>query len=192
MLNLGSYNYLGFGSPDSPCIPAVVDALKEYGACTVSIRSDLGTTLIHEELENLVADFVSKPAAMVFGMGFATNASFIPLLVGKGGLIISDSLNHTSIIIGARYAAAKIKVFKHGDISSLETIIRESIVEGQPRTHRPWTKIVILVEGIYSMEGDLCPLPEIVKLKKKYNCHLYDEETHWIRTRGNKEGGLRA
>lgn len=190
MLNLGSYNYLGFADPDSPCISQVLESLNEYGVSTVSRRSDVGTTKIHAELESLVAEFVGKPAAMVFSMGFGTNTSFIPLLVGKGGLIISDSLNHSSIVVGSRFAGTKIKVFKHGDLESLESVIRSSIIEGQPRTHRPWTKIVILVEGIYSMEGDLSPLREIVALKKKYNCYLYVDEAHSIGALGSHGRGI--
>jgi serine palmitoyltransferase len=99
-------------------------------------------------------------------------------------------LNHTSIVVGARYSGAKIKVFKHGDMKSLESTIRQSIIEGQPKSHRPWTKIVILVEGIYSMEGDMCPLPQIVALKKKYNCYLYVDEAHSIGALGPQGRGI--
>eukprot|EP00455_Lapot_gusevi_P015405 TRINITY_DN1779_c0_g1_i1.p1 TRINITY_DN1779_c0_g1~~TRINITY_DN1779_c0_g1_i1.p1 ORF type:complete len:488 (-),score=149.17 TRINITY_DN1779_c0_g1_i1:50-1513(-) len=189
-MNLGSYNYLGFADPDSPCVPPVIESLDKYGVGTASYRTDLGTTQVHVELEKLVARFLSKPAAMVFGMGFATNATAVPILVGKGGLIVSDSLNHSSIVTGARSSGAKIKVFKHGDIKSLESVIRRAIIEGQPRTHRPWTKIVILVEGIYSMEGDTCPLHEIIKIKKKYNCYLYVDEAHSIGALGNTGRGV--
>jgi len=115
-LNLGSYNYLGFADPDSPCSPAVKEALAEYGVTTCSHRVDAGTTKLHRDLELLVARYVGKPAAMVFGMGFGTNSTGIPALVGKGGLIISDSLNHASIVIGARSSGAKIKVFNHNSI----------------------------------------------------------------------------
>lgn len=168
----------------------MLDSLHKYGSCTGSVRTAVGTTTIHKELEDLVARFVDKEAAMIFGMGFATNATAVPILVGKGGLIISDSLNHTSIVTGARSSGAKIKVFKHGDMASLESVIRSSIIEGQPKTHRPWTKIVLLVEGIYSMEGHMCPLPEIVALKKKYNCYLYVDEAHSIGALGGRGRGI--
>jgi serine palmitoyltransferase len=166
---LGSYNYLGYADPDSPCIPSVLDSLDKYPVSTCSSRIDVGTTKLHAELEKVVAKFVGKPAAMIFGMGFGTNSSGIPALIGKGGLILSDSLNHASIVIGARLSGAKVEVFQHGDHEDLERAIRRAIVEGQPRTHRPWSKIVIMVEGIYSMEGEICDLPKIVALKKKYN-----------------------
>eukprot|EP01097_Dermamoeba_algensis_P011415 TRINITY_DN8844_c0_g1_i1.p2 TRINITY_DN8844_c0_g1~~TRINITY_DN8844_c0_g1_i1.p2 ORF type:complete len:157 (-),score=22.18 TRINITY_DN8844_c0_g1_i1:644-1114(-) len=101
-------------------------------------------------------------------MGFNTNSTCLPNLVGKGGLIISDSLNHCSLIVGCRASGAKIKVFSHNDYNHLEKLLRESIAEGQPRTHRPWTKILIVVEGIYSMEGEIVDLPRVVAIKKKY------------------------
>lgn len=91
-----------------------------------------------------IANFVGKPAAIVVGMGFATNSTLIPCLLGKGGLIISDQLNHTSIVQGARCSRAKVKVFKHNDPASLENVIRNAIAEGQPgfEKYKPWNKIV--------------------------------------------------
>ena len=84
-------------------------------------------------------------------------------------MIISDGLNHASIVIGARSSGATVRTFKHGDSKDLERVIRRSIIDGQPKTHRPWTKILIMVEGIYSMEGEICRLQEIVEIKKRYN-----------------------
>ncbi|KAL0318931.1 UNVERIFIED_CONTAM: Long chain base biosynthesis protein 2a [Sesamum angustifolium] len=183
-LNLGSYNYLGFAAADEYCTPRAIESLKKFSASTCSTRVDGGTTTLHIELEECVANFVGKPAAVVFGMGYATNSAILPVLIGKGGLIISDSLNHNSIVNGARGSGATIRVFQHNTPSNLEKVLREQIAEGQPRTHRPWKKIIVVVEGIYSMEGELCQLPEIVSICKKYrelieylkhNCpaHLY-------------------
>lgn len=179
-LNLGSYNYLGFGDADSPTRDSVLQSLETYGVSSCSNRAELGTTKLHVELENVVARFVGKPASMVFGMGFGTNSTGLPALAGPGTLIISDSNNHSSIVIGARSSGAKIAVFKHNDVGDLEKVIRRSIVQGQPRTRRPWKRIMIVIEGIYSMEGEMCRLPEIVALKKKYKCHLYVDEAHSI------------
>jgi len=113
-------------------------------------------------------------------MGYATNATVLPTLIGKGGLIISDANNHASAIMGCRASGAKITIFKHNDPSHLERVLRKAISEGQPRTHRPWTKILIVVEGIYSMEGEILALPEIVAIKKKYKAYLYVDEAHSI------------
>lgn len=179
-VNLGSYNYLGFGDPTSPTKPAVFAALSNYACQTCSPRTALGTTQLHVELERSIAKFIRKPAALVFGMGFATNSTVIPAFVGQGSLVISDRMNHSSIAVGCRCSGASVKVFQHNDVHSLERIIRSAIVDGQPRTHRPWKKILIVVEGIYSMEGETCPLAEIVALKKKYNCYLYVDEAHSV------------
>ena len=106
--------------------------------------------------------------ALISSMGFATNSTFIPALVGKGCLVISDELNHASIGVGVLFSGASVRMFKHNDMVSLETLLREVIRQGQPKTHRPWKKILIIVEGLYSMEGTLVDLPAIVQLKKKY------------------------
>ncbi|XP_029570571.1 serine palmitoyltransferase 3 [Salmo trutta] len=139
-----------------------------------------GNLAIHEELEQLVATFLGVESSMIFGMGFATNSMNIPALVGKGCLILSDELNHTSLILGARLSGATIWVFKHNNMQSLARLLREAVCSGQPRTHRPWKKILIMVEGIYSMEGSVVRLPDIVALKKKYKAYLYLDEAHSI------------
>ncbi len=113
MVNLGSYNYLGFGDPNSPTKGDVFDALENYGITTSSPRVSIGSTTLHRELEALVARFLGKEDAMIIGMGFGTNSTGIPALIGKGGLIISDSNNHSSIAVGARTSGATIRVFKH-------------------------------------------------------------------------------
>ncbi|PKU41941.1 serine palmitoyltransferase 3 [Limosa lapponica baueri] len=144
-------------------------------------RLDLNCTLDkHVELEKLVATFLGVEDAMVFGMGFATNSMNIPALVGKGCLILSDELNHTSLVLGARLSGATIRIFKHNNMQSLENLLRDAIIYGQPRSRRAWRKIIILVEGIYSMEGSIVRLPEIVSLKKKYKAYLYLDEAHSI------------
>ncbi|KAL2935579.1 Long chain base biosynthesis protein 2a [Bienertia sinuspersici] len=189
-LNLGSYNYLGFAAADEYCTPRVIESLKQYSASTCSPRVEAGTTVLHSELEDCVAKFVGKPASLVFGMGYVTNSAIIPVLIGKGGLIISDSLNHSSIVNGARGSGATIRVFQHNTPSDLEKVLREGIAEGQPRTHRPWKKIIVVVEGIYSMEGELCNLPEIVAICKKYKAYVYLDEAHSIGAVGKTGRGV--
>ncbi|KAI9084048.1 hypothetical protein K1719_034044 [Acacia pycnantha] len=189
-LNLGSYNYLGFAAADEYCTPRVVESLEKYSPSTCSSRVDGGTTALHNELEECVANFVGKPAALVFGMGYVTNSAILPVLVGKGSLIISDSLNHNSIVNGARGSGATIRVFQHNIPSHLEEVLREQIAEGQPRTHRPWKKIIVIVEGIYSMEGELCKLPEIIAICKKYKAYTYLDEAHSIGAVGKTGRGV--
>ncbi|XP_022770823.1 long chain base biosynthesis protein 2a-like [Durio zibethinus] len=189
-LNLGSYNYLGFAASDEYCTPRVIDSLNKFSASTCSTRVDGGTTIVHKELEERVANFVGKPAAIVFGMGYVTNSAVLPVLIGKGGLIISDSLNHNSIVNGARGSGATVRVFQHNTPSHLEKVLREQIAEGQPRTHRPWKKIIVVVEGIYSMEGEICKLPEIVAICKKYKAYVYLDEAHSIGAVGKTGRGV--
>ena len=171
VLNLSSYNYLGFGENCGPCTDSVEQAIKKYGITNCSSRLETGLTDIQIETENLVARFMGQEASIICSMGFATNATMIPALIGKGGLIISDELNHSSLVNGARLSGASIRVFKHNDPLDLEAVLREVISQGQPRTHRPWKKILLVVEGLYSMEGNICKLPEFVELKKKYKVY---------------------
>ena len=112
-LNLGSYNYLGFAENSGPCTDDSEQAIRDYGLAASSTRHEYGTLNIHVELERLVARFIGKEAAMVFGMGFATNSTNLPTLVDRKCLIVSDELNHSSLVLGARLSGAKIKVFKH-------------------------------------------------------------------------------
>ncbi|KAJ3707885.1 hypothetical protein LUZ61_011590 [Rhynchospora tenuis] len=190
-LNLGSYNYLGFAAADEYCsTPRVIRSLKQYSVSTCSARVDGGTTKLHVELEDLIARFVGKPAAILFGMGYATNSAIIPALIGKGGLIISDSLNHNSIVNGARGSGATIRVFQHNNASHLEEVLREQIAYGQPHMYRPWNKIIVIIEGIYSMEGEFCKLPEIIAVCKKYKAYTYLDEAHSIGAVGRTGRGV--
>ncbi|KAG6473384.1 hypothetical protein ZIOFF_067299 [Zingiber officinale] len=189
-LNLGSYNYLGFAAGDEYCTPRVIESLESYAPTTCSSRADAGTTKLHTELEELIARFVGKPAAITFGMGYVTNSSIIPALVGEGGLIISDSFNHNSIVNGARASGATVMVFQHNGPSQLEELLRKQIVKGQPDTGEPWKKIMVIVEGIYSMEGEFSKLPEIVAICKKYKAYIYLDEAHSIGAVGKSGRGV--
>lgn len=189
-LNMSSYNYLGFAQSEGPCADAVEETVKKYGMTLASSRGDAGTSDLHVEVEELVAKFVGKESAMVFSMGFGTNATAFPALVGKGCLIISDELNHASIRFGARLSGAMIEMFKHNDVKDLERLLREVISQGQPRTHRPWKKILVVVEGLYSMEGSMVNLPGIIALKKKYKFNLFVDEAHSIGALGPKGRGV--
>lgn len=189
-LNMSSYNYLGFAQSEGPCADAVEETVKKYGVSSASPRADAGTSDLALEVEDCIAKFVGKPSAMVFSMGFSTNASSFPALVGKGDLIISDELNHASIRIGARLSGAMITSFKHNDMRDLERLLREVISQGQPRTHRPWKKILVVVEGLYSMEGTMCNLPGILKLKARYKFALFVDEAHSIGALGPSGRGV--
>ncbi|KAF5922935.1 hypothetical protein HPG69_013280 [Diceros bicornis minor] len=190
VINMGSYNYLGFARNTGSCQEAAAKVLEQYGVGVCSTRQEIGNLDKHEELEKLVASFLGVEAAMAYGMGFATNSMNIPALVGKGCLILSDELNHASLVLGARLSGATIRIFKHNNMQSLEKLLKDAIVYGQPRTRRPWKKILILVEGIYSMEGSIVRLPEVIALKKKYKAYLYLDEAHSIGALGPTGRGV--
>jgi len=189
-LNMSSYNYLGFAQSVGPCAEAVEETIRKNGVSMAASRTEGGTSDLHLRVEDLIARFVGKESAMVFSMGFGTNATIFSSLVSKGCLIISDELNHTSIRFGSRLSGAVIKMFKHNDMEDLERLLRVEIAQGQPRTHRPWKKILVVVEGLYSMEGTMCNLPALVELKKRYKFYLFVDEAHSIGALGPTGRGV--
>eukprot|EP00927_Polykrikos_kofoidii_P036115 TRINITY_DN30527_c0_g1_i1.p1 TRINITY_DN30527_c0_g1~~TRINITY_DN30527_c0_g1_i1.p1 ORF type:complete len:1100 (-),score=199.46 TRINITY_DN30527_c0_g1_i1:245-3544(-) len=183
-VNLSSYNYLGFGGIDEFCTPSARKCALEIGFSSGGTRIEGGTLTVHRELEAEVARFLGKDDALVLGMGFATNSTVLPALFeaqagGTGILVLSDALNHRSIVEGVRLSGASVRAFGHNDMSGLEEQLRKAVVEGQPGG-KPWRKIFIAVEGIYSMEGDFCRLREIVTLKNRYKAYLFLDEAHSI------------
>ncbi|KAI8072173.1 pyridoxal phosphate-dependent transferase [Gilbertella persicaria] len=189
-LNFSSYNYLGFAQSSGPCADDVELSTRQNGISHCNPRAESGTSELHLELERTVARFVGKEAAMVVSMGFATNSTTIPALVNEGCLVISDELNHSSIIFGVRLSGATVKTFKHNDMNHLRDVLKQAISKGQPRTHRRWKKILVIVEGIYSMEATIVNLPELIELKKKYKFYLYVDEAHSIGALGEHGGGV--
>ncbi|CAG0880017.1 unnamed protein product [Cyprideis torosa] len=189
-INMGSYNYLGFSENQGLCHETSKKSIQKYGVGMTSFRRELGDTLHLLELEDLVAEYIGTEAAMTFGMGFATNSLNIPGLVKKGDLVISDQCNHASLVLGMRLSGCAVNIFKHNDMQDLEKVLRNAIVFGDLRTRRPWKRIVIVVEGIYSMEGSIVKLPEIMRLKKKYKAYLYVDEAHSIGAIGPSGKGV--
>jgi len=193
VINLASYNYMGFANNEQFCEKNVISSLKHFGVSPCSVSNEMGTTSLHATFEKRVATYVGQESAIVFGMGFASNSCTIPAIVHKGDLIISDDKNHASIAAGCKSSGAKVKPFKHQDFADAERIIRNCIRDGQSPNadeYVPWGKIMIIVEGIYSMEGDILFLPEVIALKKKYNCYLYVDEAHSIGGLGEHGRGV--
>ncbi|KAJ2553627.1 serine palmitoyltransferase component [Coemansia sp. RSA 1878] len=190
VLNLASYNYLGFAQSHGPCADKVEEAMREHGITQASSRVEAGRSKLLVETEDMVARFMGTESALIVSMGYATNALNIPSLVSKGCLIISDELNHSSLVSGARLSGAAIRVFRHNNARDLEKQLRHSISQGQPRTHRPWKKIIVVVEGLYSMEGEFCKLPEIIELRRKYGFYLFVDEAHSVGALGKRGRGI--
>ncbi|KZT22918.1 serine palmitoyltransferase 2 [Neolentinus lepideus HHB14362 ss-1] len=189
-LNISSYNYLGFAQARGGCADAVEECIKRYGVSACGTRVEGGSLDLHSQAEGLVANFVGQEDALLCSMGFATNSTIIPALVGKGCLVISDELNHASIRFGVRVSGANVRMFKHNDMKDLEDLLKEVISQGQPKTHRPWKKILLIVEGLFSMEGTMTNLPSILELKKKYKFYLFVDEAHSIGALGPHGRGV--
>ncbi|XP_074595393.1 serine palmitoyltransferase 2-like [Brevipalpus obovatus] len=189
-INMGSYNYLGFSENTGSRVEAVCDCISAYGSAVGTTRHEYGTLDIVHDLEKMMAKFLGVEDSIVFGMGFATNTMNIPVFGGEGCLLISDELNHASLILGCKLSESSKKIFKHNDTEDLERVLVESLADGQPETHEPWRKIIILIEAIYSMEGSIVNLPEIIRLKKKYKAYLYMDEAHSIGALGRSGRGV--
>lgn len=190
-INVGSYNYLGYADDwAETCSKDVFNAVEIWPNSLCGSRGDFGSVSLHDELEERIARFIGREAALVLNMGYNTNVVTLQALMGENTLIISDNLNHTSLVNGARGSGAQIRVFRSNDIPHLEEVLQEAVVRGQPRHNRPWKKILVVVEGIYSMEGAICKLKEIIEVTKKYKAYIYVDEAHSIGALGGTGRGV--
>ena len=187
-VNLASYNYLGFAENNGQCNDQAANACHNYGLTYCSSHHELGNTTIHLDLERTVAEFLGVEDSIAIGMGFATNSLNLPCLLSRDCLVLSDQCNHASAILGIRLSGATVKVFKHNDAQDLDRILRQSIIMSRDRSR--WKKIFILVEGIYSMDGTICNLPEFIRIKKKYKAYLYLDEAHSVGAMGKNGRGI--
>jgi myxalamid-type polyketide synthase MxaB len=182
LINYSSYNYLGM-SGDPTVIAATQKAIAEYGTSVSASRVLSGERPIHLELEQEIADLIGTEAAIIYVGGHGTNVSTIGHLFGKQDLIICDALSHNSIREGCKLSGATIIDFPHNDCQALTKILN--------RERTKYQKVLIAIEGIYSTDGDLAPLPEIVALKQHYQTFLLVDEAHSIGVLGLSGGGIR-
>jgi glycine C-acetyltransferase len=169
VVNLSSNNYLGF-TTHKALRRAAIEAIKTYGAGSGAVRSISGTMTLHMDLEEQIAAFKGTEACVVFQSGFTANAGTVSAILGKDDLIISDELNHASIIDGCRLSKAAIKIFKHRDLKDCERICEET-------ASWPGHKLLI-TDGVFSMDGDIAPLPGLCDLAEKYNCIMMVDDAH--------------
>ena len=170
VLLLCSNNYLGLAGHPA-LIEASCAATSRFGVGSGASRLVSGTMELHEQLEARIADFKGTEGALVFNSGYAANTGILQGLVGPGDLIFSDVLNHASIIDGCRLSGARVIVYPHRDMTALEELLR---VEAR-RRHGRW---LIVSDGVFSMDGDLAPLPELVALKERYEALLMVDDAH--------------
>jgi len=169
VINLASNNYLGL-TTHPKLREAALDATRKYGVGSGAVRTIAGTMKIHMELEEKIARFKNVEACVVFQSGFTANAGTVSAILGKEDFIISDELNHASIIDGARLSRATIKVFRHKDLTDAEAKLKEV-------ADKPGHKLLI-TDGVFSMDGDIGPLPGLCDLAEKYGAIMMVDDAH--------------
>lgn len=169
VINLSSNNYLGFAN-DPRLKAAAIEAVEKYGVGAGAVRTIVGNMDLHEELEKRLAEFKREERAFVFQSGFNCNAGTIQAITEKGDLILSDELNHASIIDGSRLSRADKKVYKHSDMDDLKRVLEEN--------RSQYKQCLIITDGVFSMDGDIAKLPEIVELAEQYDCMTYVDDAH--------------
>ena len=168
VVNLSSNNYLGL-TTHPRLRERALEATRKYGVGTGSVRTIAGTMDIHMELERRLAEFKKTEAVVVFQSGFAANAGTVSAVLGKDDVVVSDELNHASIIDGARLSRATIKVFPHKDVDAARKIL-QSLPSGQ--------RTLLITDGVFSMDGDLGPLPALCALAEEYGCIMMVDDAH--------------
>jgi len=169
---LCSNNYLGL-TTHPKLKAAAIKATEKYGVGSGAVRAISGNMDLHEELEEKLARFKKAEASLTYPTGFTVNSGLIPQLVGKEDLIISDELNHGSIIDGVRLSRAERAIYKHNNVEDLSEKLRES------EKHDPeYRRILIITDGVFSMDGDLAPLDEIAKVSQEHGAMLYVDDAH--------------
>ena len=179
MIMVGSNNYLGLMNHPR-VMKAAQEAVDRYGVSTCGSRFLNGTLDIHIELEKKLAEFMKKEAALAFSTGFQTNLGIIPTLVGKADSVITDRMVHGSIVDACRLSYGKVYRFKHNDMADLEKVLSSLDKD---------TGKLLVVDGVFSMEGDLANLPKVVELSKKYKAKVMVDDAHGIGVMGKNGRG---
>jgi 8-amino-7-oxononanoate synthase len=178
MIMIGSNNYLGLTT--HPRVKeAAIDAIERYGSGCAGSRFLNGNLVIHEELEEKLAAFVQKEAAVVFATGYQANLGAIASLIGRRDLVIIDQYDHASIIDGCRLSFGHAVKFRHNDMNDLERILKREVNRGR----------LIIVDGVFSMEGDIINLPEVVQLARQYGARVFLDDAHAIGVLGREGRG---
>lgn len=183
-INLASNNYLGFAT-NPELIEAASLATEEYGVGAGAVRTINGTLAIHRELEEKIAKFKGTEAAIAFQSGFNCNMGAISAVMNKDDAILSDELNHASIIDGCRLSRAKIIRVKHSDMKDLEEKAKEAVESGL------YNKVMYITDGVFSMDGDIAKMPEIMEIAEKYNLMVYVDDAHGSGVLGGGAGTVK-
>jgi len=177
VISLSSNDYLGL-THHPRLRNAALKAVEEFGVGSGAVRTIAGDMTLHEALEAELAEFKGTEAVLTFQSGFTANTGVIPTITGEPDLIVSDSLNHASIIDGMRLSKAPRKVFPHKDVAALREVLREARETGRPDGSGPYRLILVVTDGVFSMDGDIAPLPGIVEAAEAYGAAVFVDDAH--------------
>ena len=176
VISLASNNYLGLNTHPR-LVEAATEAARRFGAGSGAVRTISGTMTLHEELEAALADFKHVEAVLTFQSGFTCNTGVIPVVVGEPDLIVSDQLNHASIIDGMRLSKAPRVIYRHKDVGHLRELLATARREGRP-DGQPYRAILVVTDGVFSMDGDIAPLPAIVEAAEEHDAAVFVDDAH--------------
>ena len=177
LISLASNDYLGL--THHPRVrEAALKAVREFGVGSGAVRTIAGTMAMHEALEAELAEFKGTPAVLTFQSGFSANTGVIPTVTGETDLIVSDGLNHASIIDGMRLSKAPRKVYPHADVDALRAVLGEAARDGRDGSGEPYRLILVVTDGVFSMDGDIAPLPGIVEAAEAHDAAVFVDDAH--------------
>jgi glycine C-acetyltransferase len=176
LVSLSSNDYLGL-THHPRLREAALAAVREFGVGSGAVRTIAGTMAMHEALEAELADFKGTPAVLTFQSGFTANTGVIPTITGETDLIVSDALNHASIIDGMRLSKAPRQVYPHGDVDALREILRAARDQGRP-DGEPYRLILVVTDGVFSMDGDIAPLPGVIEAAEAFDAAVLVDDAH--------------
>jgi glycine C-acetyltransferase len=177
VISLSSNDYLGL-THHPRLREAALTAVRDFGVGSGAVRTIAGTMSMHEALEAELAEFKGTEAVLTFQSGFTANTGVIPTITGETDLIVSDALNHASIIDGMRLSKAPRKVYPHADVPGLREILREAVEQGRPGGAGPYRLILVVTDGVFSMDGDIAPLPGVVEAAEEFGAAVFVDDAH--------------
>ena len=177
VISLSSNNYLGLATHPH-LVEAALAAVRDLGVGSGAVRTIAGTMELHEELERRLAAFKHTEADAVFQSGFTANSGVIPTITTEQDLIVSDELNHASIIDGVRLSKASRAVYPHKDVDGLEAVLRDARAKGGRRSRGAYRRILVITDGVFSMDGDIAPLPGICDVAERYDAAVMVDDAH--------------
>ena len=177
VISFSSNDYLGL-THHPRLREAALAAVRDFGVGSGAVRTIAGTMSLHEQLERDLAEFKQTEATLVFGSGFTANTGVMPVVAGERDLFVSDALNHASIIDGMRLSKARREVYPHKDVETLRTVLAQARARGHPDTGEPYRLILVVTDGVFSMDGDIAPLGDIVEAAAAYQAAVLVDDAH--------------